>query len=423
MKRILILVLILVITLTLGYGAINFIGRNAQSDSEQSNPSQVANSSAGPATSSDSAAGTTVAADPIKTEIEAMSLEEKIGQLVIAGVEAYENDQYSKQLIEQYHVGGFILFKKNIQNAEQMLTLLNSLKETNKANKNSLFLSIDEEGGRVSRLPSEFVKFPTNKKIGQLNDENLSYQVGSIIGEELSAFGFNMNFAPVLDINSNPKNPVIGDRSFGPDAETVSKLGTQTMLGMQSQNITSVVKHFPGHGDTSVDSHVGLPVVTHDIDRLKSFELLPFASAIENGCDAVMVAHILLPKIDGENPASFSKTIITDILREDMKFEGVVITDDFTMGAIIKNYDIGEAAVKSVLAGSDIVLVCHGYDKQETVIKALKAAAQTGKLTMDRIDQSVYRILKLKDKYNLSSDPAQGIEPKIINDKIRLLFQ
>ncbi len=361
--------------------------------------------------------------DNFKEQLLGMSLDEKIGQLVIVGIDGYTTDEHARQMIEEYNVGGFILFKSNIKSSHQMLELLNSLKSINQASKVPLFLSVDEEGGRVSRLPGEFLKIPSNKIIGKLNNSSVSYKVGSIIGEELKAFGMNMNFAPVLDINSNPKNPVIGDRSFGTGPDLVSKLGVQTMQGLQSQNIIPVIKHFPGHGDTSTDSHVGLPRVNNDLKRLRSFELRPFADAIENGAEAVMVAHILLPKIDPENPASFSKTIISDILRRDMEFDGVVITDDFTMGAIVKNYNIGQAAVKSILAGSDIVLVCHDYEKQKAVISALKNAAQSGLLPMKRIDQSVSRILRLKQEHGINDDPAKAVDPKSINDKIRALLK
>ena len=173
-----------------------------------------------------------------------------------------------------------------------------------------------------------------------------------------------MNFAPVLDVNSNPSNPVIGDRAFSSEASIVSSLGVETMRGLQQGKVIPVVKHFPGHGDTAEDSHKGLPSLNHDLARLESLELIPFQEAINNDAEAVMIAHILLPQIDKENPSSMSKVIITDILREKMNFQGLVITDDMTMGAIMKNYEIGEASVKSVLAGTDIVLVCHGKDKQ-----------------------------------------------------------
>ncbi|EGD47303.1 glycoside hydrolase family 3 domain protein [Ruminiclostridium papyrosolvens DSM 2782] len=361
--------------------------------------------------------------DNIKEQINSMSLDEKIGQLVIVGLDGYEADEHARQMIEEYRVGGFILFTSNIQNSNQMLELLNSLKNINRANKVPLFLSVDEEGGRVSRLPDEFLKIPSNQIIGKLNNSSVSHQVGSIIGEELKSFGMNMDFAPVLDINSNPKNPIIGDRAFGTGPNLVSKLGVQTMKGLQSQNIIPVVKHFPGHGDTSTDSHVGLPKVDNDLKRLRNFELKPFARAIENGAEAVMVAHILLPEIDPDNPASFSKTIINDVLRLEMNYDGVVITDDFTMGAIVKNYNIGQAAVKSILAGGDIVLVCHDFEKQKAVISALKDAAQSGQLPMDRIDRSVIRILRLKQEHKITDTPASTVDPESINKKISALLK
>ena len=232
-----------------------------------------------------------------------------------------------------------------------------------------------------------------------------------------------MDFAPVLDINSNPSNPVIGNRSFGSNVNIVTKLGIQTMKGIRSQNIIPVVKHFPGHGDTSVDSHLGLPSVNNDLKRLKNFELVPFAEAIKNNADAVMIAHILLPKIDSENPSSLSKIIITNILRKDLNFNGVIITDDMTMGAIIKNYNISEAAVKSVKAGTDIVLVCHGYDNEVAVIGALKNAVLKGDISKQCIDQSVYRILSLKKKYKLKDEIVNSVDLVEINNKIYNLLK
>ncbi len=441
LKKSIIFVVVLIILLILGYGGVQHVNNSIPSvkisqNKTTGNSSLVGSHTTGNSQAEDGASSDTNIPsagssnsvdnseniDPIKAQIEKMSLEEKIGQMVIVGLDGYENDAHSKKFIEKYKIGGFILFKRNIKDTKQMISLLNSLKESNGQDNIPLFLSIDEEGGRVSRMPDEFLKIPTNKKIGKLNDDDLSYQVGSIIGEELKSFGFNMNFAPVLDINSNPKNPVIGDRSFGSEASIVAKLGIQTMKGMQTQNIISVVKHFPGHGDTAVDSHKGLPIVNHDLERLKSYELIPFSAAIENKVDVIMVAHILLPKIDADNPASLSKKIISDVLRDDMGFDGVVVTDDFTMGAIVTKYDIGEAAVKSIQAGSDIVLVCHDFDKEEAVIMALQNAARAGTISMESIDQSVYRILKLKEKYSLSNEKANSVNPQIINDKIKALF-
>jgi beta-N-acetylhexosaminidase len=232
-----------------------------------------------------------------------------------------------------------------------------------------------------------------------------------------------MDFATVLDINSNPTNPVIGDRSFESDVAVVNNLGIKTMKGMIDSNIIPVVKHFPGHGDTSVDSHVGLPVVNKDLTQLNIFELMPFKEAIKNNVDAIMVSHILLNKLDVNFPASMSKIIINDILRQDLEFQGVVITDDMTMGAIIKNYDIGEASIKSINAGSDLVLVCHGFDNELKVINSLKAAVQNKIITEERLDESVFRILKLKEKYNINDATIGSPNIDEINNKIKDLLK
>lgn len=356
--------------------------------------------------------------DPIAETIKDMTIEEKLGQMLIVGIEGYEMDEGTEQMIEELHIGGFILFGRNISNPEQLLDLNNSLKAANSINKIPLFISVDEEGGRISRIPKVIKNLPTSKDIGKQNNEAFSYEIGMLLAEKVSAFGFNMDFAPVLDINSNPKNPIIGDRAFGSKAEVVRDLGVQTMMGIKSGGIVPVVKHFPGHGDTSVDSHVGLPSVENDLERLKSFELIPFKAAIDNGAECVMVAHILLSKIDAENPATLSKIIITDVLRNQLNFEGVVITDDMTMGAITKNYDLAEAAVQSVNAGTDIILVAHKYENALGTMKSLKAAVETGKITGKRIDQSVYRILKLKQKYKLQDSMTQSVDIITINQRI-----
>ena len=357
--------------------------------------------------------------DPIQEQVDSMTIDEKIGQMVMASVEGYSLDANGEDLINKYNVGGFIVLGENVRDTEQLQALVNSLKSANSKNKLPLFISTDEEGGRVSRMPDEFKDLPSNRSIGKTGSSEFALNIGKLISEELISFGINMDFAPVLDINSNPKNTVIGDRSFGPDANIVARLGTQEMKGMQSKNIISVVKHFPGHGDTSVDSHVGLPVINNDADRLKGFELVPFASAIENNTDGIMIAHILLPKIDSDNPASMSKTIITDMLRDEMDFKGIVITDDMTMGAIVKNYNIGEAAVRSINAGSDIILVCHGFDNQVAVIDALRKAASDGRITQKRIDESLYRIIKLKNKYMLADKPSEPADVSNINQHIK----
>jgi beta-N-acetylhexosaminidase len=232
-----------------------------------------------------------------------------------------------------------------------------------------------------------------------------------------------MDFAPVLDINSNPINPVIGDRSFGDDPQTVIRHGIETMKAIQSKQVAAVVKHFPGHGDTVVDSHFDLPVVHKTMKELQSFELLPFEEAIKQGTDAIMIAHLLIPQLDKQNPASMSPIIITNLLRKKLKFDGVVITDDMTMGGITKHYDIAEAAIKSVLAGSDILLIGHDYDKQVSVLQALKNSSDNGILSEETLDQSVYRILRLKEKYSLKDNPVTNIDVKKVNRQIEAAIE
>jgi beta-N-acetylhexosaminidase len=358
-----------------------------------------------PTQASASAAPTTI--DAIQEKMKEMNVDEKIGQLILAGIDGYEMNAHTRELIETYHVGGIILYKTNVKNTSQLTGLVDALKHTNEGNKLPLWLGADEEGGKVTRLPDEIVKTPPNQEIGKTNSKEFAFGVGSLLGQELNAYGLNVDFAPVLDINSNPKNPVIGDRSFGANASIVSTMGIQTMKGLQAERVMPVVKHFPGHGDTSVDSHVGLPIVQNDLARLRKFELVPFAEAFKQQADAVMVAHILLPKVDAQNPASMSKKIMTDLLRQEMGFQGLIITDDMTMGAITQNYELGEAAVKSVLAGTNVVLVGHDYDKIVTVIGALRKAIQEKRIALETIDQSVVRIMKLKQKYQLKDEAVR----------------
>ncbi|AVP54061.1 beta-N-acetylhexosaminidase [Clostridium tetani] len=358
----------------------------------------------------------------MQVKLNSMSLDEKIGQLLIVGFDGYEANKNIESLIKKNYVGGVILFGNNIRSAEQTMKLTNSLKSINSKNKIPLFISVDEEGGRVSRMPKELEKLPSNKIIGEINNSNLSYNIGKIISKELTCLGFNMNFAPVLDINSNLQNPVIGDRSFGNNANLVTRLGIKTMEGLREGNIIPVIKHFPGHGDTSVDSHVGLPLINHDMKRLNEFELIPFKEAINNNADVIMISHILLPKIDSSYPATMSKIIIKDVLRNDLKFNGVVITDDMTMGAITKNFDISNAAIKSINAGTDIILICHGYDNEIYVINSIKEAVENNIITEDKINESVYRILKLKEKYKISNDTVDNIDVDKINSEIKSIF-
>ncbi|WP_422657121.1 beta-N-acetylhexosaminidase [Paenibacillus sp. EC2-1] len=361
--------------------------------------------------------------DPALEMLSELSLEEKVGQLVIVGMEGTSVDSYTQKLINNYHVGGFIFFKDNIASTTQAVNLFNHLKKENATNPVPLWMSIDEEGGRVSRMPESFLRLPASGVVGKKNDTALTYKMGSQIGQRLSGFGLNMAFAPVLDVNSNPNNPVIGDRSFGSNAAQVARLGTAAMKGIQEAGVVAAVKHFPGHGDTVVDSHVGLPVVNVDMNRLNKLELVPFKEAIDQGADVVMVAHLLMSKIDPKTPASYSKPIITGLLREQLGYKGVVITDDMTMGAVDNGkIELGEIAIRSVLAGSNIVLVGHEYDKEETVVKALLKAVKSKRITEKVLDERVLPILRLKMKYSIKDTFVKEPDVKLLNKNAQKLI-
>lgn len=354
----------------------------------------------------------------VEETIDQMTLEEKVGQLLVIGVEGTSFSSEMDNLIRNYHVGGVIIMGRNVATTNEMLQLINGIKKANEHNKIPLFLSVDEEGGRVSRLPVGIPKLPTSAQIGKLNDESVSYRAGTYLAGVLNEFGYNMNFAPVLDVNSNPRNPVIGNRSFGSDPYQVAKLGISTMHGMMDNGIIPVVKHFPGHGDTVVDSHKALPKVETTLEALRNVELVPFQKAIEEGADAVMVAHILFPALDPDYPSSMSKAIITGLLRNEMKFEGVIITDDLTMGAIANDYTIPEAAVQSFIAGSDQLLVVRDYEVQLNTFNAFIKAIESGEITEERLNESVKQILTLKEKYSVSDE----VHEKVDMDKINELY-
>lgn len=342
--------------------------------------------------------------DPAAERLEAMTTGELIGQLLLVGIEGDAPSAEADALIRDLKVGGIILYKNNIGSPQNTVSLINSLKEANSGNPVPLFMSVDEEGGRVSRLPDAFGTIPSARDVGKTDDSGLALEMGGLLASRLAAAGFNMDFAPVLDVDSNPANPVIGPRSFGSDASTVSVMGAAVMNGLRQEGVIPVVKHFPGHGDTSVDSHLELPVVDKTADELAELELIPFKAAVSDQAEAVMVAHILLPEIDPDKPASLSPAVIDGMLREELGYDGVVITDDMTMGAIANHHKLGEAAVESVLAGSDIVLVAHGYDNARTVRAALEEAVDNGSLGEERLRQSVYRILALKTAYGLTDE-------------------
>ncbi|SFB24040.1 beta-N-acetylhexosaminidase [Lentibacillus halodurans] len=354
---------------------------------------------------------------------DSMSLDEKIGQMIFSGIDETEMTAETKNIIERYHVGGIILFEKNIESKTQTVNLLNDIKAVNTDNPYPLLLGVDEEGGSVTRMPDGVKSLPTSRSIGELNNSDVSFNVGTLLGEQLQALGFNLDFAPVLDINSNPDNPVIGDRSFGNNPDIVTRLGIQMMKGIQSEGVISVMKHFPGHGDTGEDSHLELPKIDKSYEELSKLELKPFKKAISENADVSMIAHILLPKIDENYPASMSKEVITGILREDYEFDGVVITDDLTMDAITDHYHVADAAIQTVKAGGDLLLVAHDPDLIATVFDELKAAVENGEISEGRIDKSVERITHLKEEYQLLDEMTPVPNFQSINEKVETILQ
>jgi beta-N-acetylhexosaminidase len=389
------------ISLTAGGGGLGNVALSGASD-----PSALSNPSA--------------SSDEITGILNSMTLEQKVGQMILAGIDGTSINLAAKKMIADQHVGGIIMFKNNFSDLSGSVRLVNALKKANKNNPVPLFISVDQEGGKISRLPNNFVDFPDNANVGGSDNADLAKGMGSLLAKELRIMGFNVDFAPVLDVNSNPNNPVIGNRSFGNNAKLVTKMGIAEMNGIRDGGIVAVVKHFPGHGDTSVDSHLDLPVVRKTTKQLEDMEWIPFRAAIDAKADAVMVAHILFPLIDNNAPASLSKIIIGEQLRGTLGYEGVVITDDMTMGAIAKNYGIEDAAILSVKAGSDILLIAHGYDLEKKVYDKLLSSVKSGQIKESRINESVRRILALKLKYNMSdqsvSTPTAADLP---NDAIR----
>ena len=360
--------------------------------------------------------------DPLAEQLAAMTVEEKVGQLLIGGFEGTEIGDQATRLVQEYQVGGLILYGRNIAGAGQLVTLTNGLKALN-GDGIPLFLSIDQEGGGVDRMPPEVRRTPGAYCVGQTGSVPAAQSYGDVLAAECAAFGLNLDFAPVLDVWSNPGNTVIGQRAFSADARTVGGLGPAAARRMMDQGIIPAVKHFPGHGDTAVDSHVGLPVVDKSPEELEETELIPFRAAIQSaGTDgqvpAVMVAHILLTQLDPERPASLSPAVVTGLLREELGFAGAVLTDDLTMGAVTQSYGLGEAAVLAVEAGCDILLVCHGQDSVPAVRTALLEAVASGRITAERLDESVYRILRLKTEYALTNEPVSPPDLEALNAQI-----
>ncbi len=325
------------------------------------------------------------------------TLKEKIGQMFMVGLKGEEVTGEEKQLLKDYPFGGFILFSHNLKEPKQILSLCRTLWETSR--KNPPFIAIDQEGGKVHRLPAPFTRFPAAALLGRTQSPDLAYRFGLATARELAAVGINLNFAPVLDVHSNPENPVIGDRSLGPDPRQVTTLGWAITRGLRDGGIIPCGKHFPGHGDTAKDSHLELPVVAKDQAALKGVELPPFVHACRNRIESLMTAHVLYPTLDPAHPATLSKAIIGKLLRQKMGYDGVVFSDDLEMKAICKNYPVEEAVALGIHAGLDVLLFCHETENAVRALEFLCREVEKKKQIKAQAEASYRRIQKLKERY------------------------
>ncbi|TCK98416.1 beta-N-acetylhexosaminidase [Natranaerovirga hydrolytica] len=355
--------------------------------------------------------------DFVQETLNQMTLEEKVAQLFVLelgslneGVDIVESNEKVEAFLTQYPIGGVIFFNSNILEVNQTHKLINDLQH---ASTIPLFVSVDEEGGRVSRIGNNenmnATQLPNMEVIGQTQNSNHAYQVGEILGKELKALGFNMNFAPVADVNTNPNNPVIGVRAFGSDEQLVGNMVSELVKGMQKEGVAGVLKHFPGHGDTATDTHLERTYVNHNLERLRKIEWHPFESGIEAGVYGIMTAHITLPNvIEDDLPATMSKELLTNHLRDELGFDGLIITDALNMKAISDHYTMGEASVKAVEAGCDILLMPIPFEEG---YEGLLQAVENGVITEERIDESVKRILTVKKELDLLNTEMPATNP------------
>jgi beta-N-acetylhexosaminidase len=308
------------------------------------------------------------------------------------------------EFIREHRPGGVILFARNLEQTAQIVDLTNALQRLSP--EAPLLVAVDQEGGRVSRLPAGFTVFPACAELGHCDTPELVYRAAAVTAAELRAVGINMNMAPVLDVDTNPRNPIIGDRAFGADPDRVCELGQAALAGLQDHRVIACGKHFPGHGDTSADSHLELPTVAAPVERLEQTELRPFRHAIRHGLASIMSAHVMYPALDPAFPATLSSTILTGLLRERLGFAGVVVTDDLEMRAILDHYGIEEAAVRALQAGADLLLICKDLGRVRLAMTAMQQAVERGSVSQERLHASIRRIAALKAEYLQPYTPA-----------------
>jgi len=327
------------------------------------------------------------------------------GRLAIIGFSGHTVPVELREIVDEFDLAGVIYFARNIGEPRQVAEL--SREVASLARDWPLWISVDQEGGRVARLKAPFTEWPPMHVLGRSGDTALAERFAAALAAELRAVGINLDYTPVLDVHTNPKNPVIGDRALATDAPAVARLGSAIIRVLQSHGIAACGKHFPGHGDTSVDSHEDLPVVEHGLDRLHATELVPFKAAIAEDVATIMTAHVLAPAIDARQPASLSKTIVDGLLKKALGFGGVVISDDLGMKAISKTRSLPEATVEAIVAGCDAVLMCNStVDDQIAAIEAIVKAAEQGTIAMKRLDDAFARQRRVKERWLAGPRPS-----------------
>lgn len=361
--------------------------------------------------------------DPITAKVEKklkeMSIEEKVGQMLMVGFSGKEPDYYIKRMIELRHIGGVILFSENIDNPQQLLNLNNSLQNLamSQSPKIPLFIAIDQEGGEVVRISEGVTVFPDAYLIGQTENSNYAYIAARDTAEELVAMGVNVNLAPVLDISSDFS--IMKKRSFGSNPRLVADMGAKTIEAYQSHGLMACAKHFPGIGQATIDPHNQGSTIEISRDRMEENELFPFKEAITSNVYIIMISHLKYSSLNPDLPATLSYEVQTNLLRKELGFGGIIITDSMQMGAIVKNYSLADACIKAVFAGSDIILVPDEPEKQKEVYEKILDVAKKGELSQSRIDDSVRRILNAKMRNNFWEKinmPVEKIDEKVGTD-------
>jgi beta-N-acetylhexosaminidase len=329
-----------------------------------------------------------------------------IGQLLLGSLPGTTITPELRSLAREFSLGGLTLFSRNLEEPEQVAEL--SLDVQALAAELPLWVSVDQEGGRVARLRKPFTEWPPMAVLGRSGDVALAERFAAALAAELSAVGITLDFAPVLDIHTNPANPVIGDRALADDADAVARLGAAIVRGLQQNGVAACGKHFPGHGDTSVDSHVDLPLVEHPPDRIRRVEAVPFREAIRARVACIMTAHLLVPSLDEERPATLSPRIVQGMLREELAFDGVILSDNLEMKAIARSYAVPDAAVQAIAAGCDGVLICSGdVETQAAALEALVHAVEQDRIPYPRLEDAQQRLRRAKERF-LAAPVASG---------------